>query len=94
MNILCLDFSRAFDATSFEICVEKQMHYGLDEQMMSWIPNWLNGQTQKVAFSGTKSGWRLATSREPQGSVCLTICCNVLQGTVPRHPFQPDGSGS
>lgn len=86
MNILCLDSSKAFDATSYEICIEKQMHYGLDEQTMRWIANWLNGQTQRVAFSGTKSGWRLVISREPQGSVCLTS--PVMSCREPYHDIR------
>lgn len=57
MDIVCLDFSKAFDTVSLKILLEK-LKYELDEQPARWIENWWNGWAHRVVISGTKSIWR------------------------------------
>ncbi|KAJ7404949.1 hypothetical protein BTVI_70652 [Pitangus sulphuratus] len=46
---------------------------GLDEWMLTWIESWLNGRSQRVVISGTKSIWRhIATS------VLAPVLCNLF----------------
>ncbi|GAB0178748.1 mitochondrial enolase superfamily member 1 [Grus japonensis] len=54
--IVYLDFSKAFDTMSCKIHIKKLMIYGLDEQTVRWIENWLNGQTQRVVINGSLVG--------------------------------------
>ena len=49
VDIVYLDFSKAFDTVSHKILIEKLMKYGLDEQTGSWIENWLNGWTFAIS---------------------------------------------
>ena len=51
------------------VLTKKLIKYGLNEQAVSWVENWLNGWTQTVVISGTKSSWRLATSGAAQGLI-------------------------
>lgn len=53
MDIVCLDFSEAFDTASWEILAEKLLMCGLDKQTVRWIERWLNSCVQRVVISGT-----------------------------------------
>ncbi|GAB0182191.1 mitochondrial enolase superfamily member 1 [Grus japonensis] len=44
VDIVYLDFSKAFNTVSCKILIDKPMKYGLDEQRVRWIENWLNSQ--------------------------------------------------
>ena len=66
MDVVYLDFSKAFDTVSHNILTGKLKNCGLDGRAVMWIENWLNGRGQKVVISGTESSWRPVTSVAPQ----------------------------
>jgi len=45
MDVVYLDFSKAFDTVSPNILLGKLRKCGLDEWSVRWIENWLNGRT-------------------------------------------------
>ncbi|GAB0180640.1 mitochondrial enolase superfamily member 1 [Grus japonensis] len=54
VDVVYLDFSKAFDTVSHNILVSKLRKSGLDEQSVRCIENWLNGRAQRVMINGTQ----------------------------------------
>jgi len=54
VDVVNLDFSKAFDTVSCNILLGKLRKCGLDEWTLRWIENRLNDRTQRVVISGAK----------------------------------------
>ena len=69
VNVIYLDFSKAFDTVPHNILVEKLPAHGLDWCMLHWVKHWLGGWAQRVVVNGVESSWQLVMSSVRQGSV-------------------------
>jgi len=65
VDVVYLDFSKAFDTVSHNVLLGKLRNCGLDEWTVTWIENWLNGRAQRVVISNAESSWRPVTSGVP-----------------------------
>ncbi|RMC07217.1 hypothetical protein DUI87_16673 [Hirundo rustica rustica] len=57
VDVVYLDFSKAFDTVSHSILLDKLAAHGLDRSTLGWVRNWLDGRAQRVAVNGAASSW-------------------------------------
>ena len=69
VDVIYLDFSKAFDKVPHKRLIEKVKSLGIGRNLAAWIENWLTKREQRVVLNGSQSKWATISSGVPQGSV-------------------------
>jgi len=69
IDIIYLDYAKAFDSVVHQKLLAKLSCYGINGQLLTWIKSFLTGRTQYVIIAGSYSHTCCVISGVPQGSV-------------------------
>ena len=69
VDVLYLDFQKAFDKVPHQILISKLKSHGMENSLINWIEQWLTDRRERVVVEGKVSSWKSVLSRVPQGSV-------------------------
>jgi len=69
VDLIMLDFSKAFDTVPHSRLLRKLKHYGINGKLHDWLTTWLTKRTQQVVIDGQTSASCRVKSGVPQGTV-------------------------
>ena len=69
IDIIYLDFKKAFDKVPHQRLLAKIYALGIRGKVCKWIEDWLCNRKQRVVLNGFSSKWQVVASGVPQGSV-------------------------
>ena len=84
VDVIYLDFSKAFDKVDFLVTLRKIKQLGITGKVGKWIYSFLTGRTQTVIVNGMKSEDFVVRSGVPQGSVLGPLLFLILLGDIDK----------
>ena len=73
VDLILLDFSKAFDTVPHQSLLTKLAHYGIQGDAHKWIRSWLTLRLQRVVVDGEASDFVRVKSGVPQGTVLRPV---------------------
>ena len=77
-DAILLDLTKAFDRVPHLHLCNKLSYYGINDNTLKWIKNFLHGRTQQVVVEGYHSSSINVTSGVPQGTVLARLLFFVI----------------
>ena len=84
VDVVYVDFAKAFDKVDFGITLRKLKEFGVDGKLGRWLYHFLTGRFQTVMVNGSKSNPEPMKSGVPQGSVLGPLLFLVLISDIDK----------
>ena len=85
VDIIYLDFSKAFDKLDFLITLQKMHDIGITGKLFCWLKSFLTDRKQCVAVGGFKSKLDPVVSGVPQGSVVGPLLYLIMMRDIDQN---------
>lgn len=84
VDIIYIDFEKAFDTVCHKLLIHKCSHYGLPPSLVHWLDSYLSNRTFSVRMNNILSDPQSVLSGVPQGSVLGPILYCVYTSDISR----------
>ena len=85
IDVILLDFSKAFDKVPHHRLLHKLDYYGVRGSIWKWVQDFLSKRTQKVVLDSVTSSCADVISRVPQGTVMVPLLFLTFINDLPEH---------